>query len=190
MPHVRHAPRPSVTLHAPSPTRPPAAEGTTFLLPLLLQVTARLDAGSATAAAQHERQLWLDALAEPEAAAQVADYARTCGAACVPTVTTAAGDAADDALFYACELLLNVFAGAGEGGGAAAAASEAAQRQRRRRRQLLRTGAAAPLLRALLQLPRMRPLVLPPDCSTGDVLASTRCVEWGGGKGGRGRFSA
>lgn len=150
------------------------AEGTTFLLPLLLQVT---EPGYAAGTAA-EHQLWCQALGEPAVLSHLVRYAWQCATVCAPAVTTAAAAAADDALLYACQLLLNVAVG-DEGEEGAAAAGSAGGTAPGLELGAARLGLlAAPdtpsLLRALLKLAQLRPVAPPPDCSPDQALQAAR----------------
>ncbi|KAL4448249.1 hypothetical protein ABPG75_005468 [Micractinium tetrahymenae] len=153
------------------------AEGTVFLVPMLLQVTdPAYSSGSGSAAqACRERELWRDALAAPRVLRQLSRYARACAASCAPAVTTAVAAAADDALLYACQLLLNVLAPEEEPQGTGSS-EEAAPAPARRRRALLAAGEPLPLLRELLHLAAMRPLLALHDCSPAEVLTAARLL--------------
>lgn len=167
-------------LPAPHHPHPPClAEGTVFLLPLLLQVTDPAYGAGSEAQARRERELWLDALAAPRVLRELSRYTLACAASCAPAVTTAVAAAADDALLYACQVLLNVLAPVEEHGtawGCEGSAGEAAVARAQHRRALLEAGEPLPLLRGLLHLAAMRPLLAPHDCSPVEVLTAAR---WG-----------
>lgn len=158
----------------PFPT--PPAEGTVFLLPLLLQVTdpAYGGGGGSGAQAAHERELWCDALAAPRVLRDLTRYARACAAGCSPAVTTAVAAAADDALLYGCQVLLSVLAPGEESAAGGSGDEEAALALVRRRRALLEAAEPLPLLRELLHLAAMRPLLALHDCSPAEVLTAAR----------------
>ena len=143
---------------------PAPAEGTAFLVPLLLHVTN--PAGAASGSEQHEgeRQLWLAALGEPGVLQPLVQYAHQCAAACAPAVATAADTAADDALLSACQLLLNVLSKQEGAGGEA-------------RQQVLAAPDVQPLLRRLASLAALRQAALQqPDASPNQVVHAARCA--------------
>lgn len=152
------------------------AEGATFLLPLLLQVS---DPGYGAGGEQQERerQAWLDTLGEPAVLRQLAHYAVQSAAACAPTLATAAADVADDAALYACQLLLNVVAGEAQLGAAPErhAASGAAAAERERRQQLMAAPEAQPLLHGLLHLAALRPAAAQQGGSPDQAVHAVRC---------------
>ena len=90
----------------PAPRR--RAEGATFLLPLLLQVSDPAFGSAGGERRREEHQLWLDALASPATLQQLVQYVAACAAGCAPAVTAAAVAAADHALINACHLLMNL----------------------------------------------------------------------------------
>lgn len=149
----------------------PPAEGATFLMPLLLQVSDP-GYGQGSEQQERERQLWLEALGEPAALRQLARHAQQCAAACPPAVASAADMAADDALLYACQLLLNVVGSeqlSSSGSSAAEAAADA-------RRQLAAGPEAQPLLSGTVGLAARRAEVLASaHCSPDQVVHATRC---------------
>ncbi|PRW45088.1 Neurochondrin family isoform 2 [Chlorella sorokiniana] len=123
------------------------AEGAAFLLPLLLQVSEP-GYGEGGEQQAREHQLWLQALGEPAVLCLLARYAQQCAAACAQVSTSAADSAADDALFYACQLLLNVTGSqqpATSMNSSSGASADA-------RRQLAAAAAAGPLLSGLVQV--------------------------------------
>ena len=150
----------------------PPAEGATFLLPLLLQVSDP-GYGQGSEQQERERQLWLRALGEPDALRQLARHTQQCAAACPPAVASPADMAADDALLYACQLLLNVVGGEQlpSSGSSAVEAAAAA------RRQLAAAPEAQPLLSGLVGLAARRGEALAsPQGSPDQVVHANRCA--------------
>ena len=141
---------------------------------MLLQVT---DPAYAAGGGQQERQLWLDAMSEPEVMHQLVQYTCQCAAGCAPAVTTGAAAAADDALLYACQLLLNIVAAEEEPPQQRGPAGEQHQHQHQQSRQQLASDPElVPLLRRLLHLAQLRPVVPPADCSPDQIVHAARWV--------------
>ena len=142
------------------------AEGASFLLPLLLQVSdPGYPEGGEQQAAEHA--LWLQALGEPAVLRLLARYAQQCAAACAPSSVSAADSAADDALLYACQLLLNITTGEPHDSSTIAD----------RRRQLTATAEAGPLLSGLAEVAAHRGRALTsPHASPDQVVHAARWV--------------
>lgn len=174
---------PRLTLHLPCLCLafllplPEPAEGTTFLLPLLLQVSDPAyaqDGGERQAA---EQRLWLDALSQPNVLPLLVQYACHCVAASTPAVTLAAVAQADDALIYAVRLLLHLVTPPPAAASAAPAADDpaaAARQLRGRRRQLLLADGTLQLLHELLRVAKLRPAVPPVNCKPHELLDTAR----------------
>ncbi len=146
----------------------PPAEGASFLLPLLLQVSEP-GYGEGGEQQAREHQLWLQALGEPAVLSLLARYAQQCAAACAQVSTSAADSAADDALLYACQLLLNVTSGGQHASDSSSAAAD-------RRRQLAAAAEAGPLLSGLAEVAAHRGQALTsPHSSPDQVVHAVRC---------------
>lgn len=143
---------------------------------MLLQVT---EPGYAAGGSHQERQLWLDALSEPEVLHQLVQYTCQCAASCAPAVTTGAAAAADDALLYACQLLLNIVAAEREEREPQqqrGPVEEQHHQQQQSRQQLVSDPELVPLLQRLLHLAHLRPVVPPAECSPDQTLHAARWV--------------
>lgn len=150
------------------------AEGASFLLPLLLQVSEpEYGQGGEQQAREHE--LWLQALGEPAVLRLLARYAQQCAAACAQVSTSAADSAADDALLYACQLLLNVTGCEADPTSVDGSSGAAADR----RRQLVAAAEVTALLSGLTQMAAHRGKALAAAHASPDqVVQAARREGW------------
>ena len=153
----------------------PAAEGVMFMLPTMLQV-AQAGAGSEIGAAG--QRAWLATLADPAVLRQLVLFTCTTALHCSRSVTSTAAQAADDALIWACQLLVNILQSravqpspaegergeqvvAGQRGCAADAAAHPQQQQQPTMQMSAEVQITLPVLLPLLLLAPYRPVVSP-----------------------------
>ena len=147
------------------------AEGASFLLPLLLQVSEP-EYGQGGEQQAREHQLWVQALGEPAVLRLLARYTQQCAAACAQVSTSAADSAADDALLYACQLLLNVTGCETDPSSVDGSSGAAADR----RRQLVAAAEVTALLSGLTQTAAHRGKALAAAHASADqVVQAARC---------------